>query len=212
LTRYALNVYPGADDAAILKDLTPAHRALLLALVEADPPENRGESLYIEMQARSMAFNRGHAVSVPVNLHELRHLFSLGLIDLRDAGGLNWGVTPRPFADRVAQLILESEGTPPPELAAVRRGEVLDRRYATFGRRIANLLVLVPFVVWGAISAIIPAASAIPGFPVALIVAAAAWSALLGWFGKTAMGGAHSVRDWVATRLARSATWVVEGT
>lgn len=204
-------MYPGADAAATLKDLTPAHRALLLALVEADPPDNRGESLYTEMQARSMAFNRGHAVSVPVHLHELRHLFTLGLIDLREAGRSSWGVTPRPSADRVAQLILESQGTPSAELAAVRRGEALDRRYATFGRWIANLLVLVPLAVWGAISAVVPAASAIPGFPIALIIAAAAWSAFLGWFGKTAMGGARSVRDWVAARLAGAARWVVEG-
>lgn len=126
--------------------------------------------------------------------------------------GISWSISVLPLADRVADLIRENEGRPTPEFAAVCRGMAIDRRYVTFGRRTANLLVLIPVVAWGLVSAIVgPAASAILGIPIALVLAAAASSALLGFLGKSALDTARAIRDPVAQGLATAMRWVVEG-
>jgi hypothetical protein len=185
---------------------------LVVALVEADPPEGRQEILLTRMQARSMVVNRGPAPAIPLWEHELRHLADLRLVDLREVSEITWGITPRPFADRTAQLIRELAGHPSPELAAVRRGERLDRRYSTLGRRTANLLVLVPIAVWAVVVAVAgPAASSVPGFPIAIILVIGGWAGILDWFGKSAGDIARGARDRVARRIAAAARRLIEG-
>jgi hypothetical protein len=126
--------------------LTADHRRLLIALVEGEPPEDRGEVRALEAAGRSMHVYQGQ-VSAALWIRELEYLASLGLIMLRQIADHSWGISPLPAADVEVELLREEIGQPSEGQAAIRRTQRLDARYETFGRRVATVLIGGPVLI-----------------------------------------------------------------
>lgn len=191
--------------------LTEAHKSLLLALVDAEPPEDRGTILAMAMAGREMHVARG-SVAVPQWLHQLRYLDKLGLVDAVQTSEYGWTISPLPLGDLVAQELREALGSIWPERVAVLRGARLDGRYKVFGQRVANVLVFMPILGWAVAAVVVGSASLIvPGLPFVLLVQAAIALAVFGVMGRGPWDVAAAARDRAAGSLARFAEQVVEG-